>query len=83
MTHGTGYAAVLFNLDQTKSVALTVSLAALGSGSAKTIRYDKAIYDESQNGVWAGPVASRTASWTGTVPVTLTPWSMTVLTISP
>ena len=83
MTQGTGFAAVLFNLDQTNSVALNVSLAALGSGSARTIRYDKAIYDLSQNGVWAGPIATRTVAWSGTVPVTLTPWSMTVLTISP
>jgi hypothetical protein len=83
MTHGTGFAAVLFNLDKTTPATLAVSVSSLASGSAATAFYDKAIYDLSRNNVWAGPKATPSAAWSGSVPVTLAPWSMTVLTIAP
>jgi hypothetical protein len=44
--------------------------------------YDKAIYDQSHNNVWAGP--RTTALGTQALPLTftLTPWSMNVVIIS-
>ena len=83
MTYGTGYAAVLFNLDETAAANLTVSVSGLAAGTAVTTRYDKAAYDKSRSDVWAGLTVKSLGAWTGTVPVSLTPWSMTVLTILP
>ena len=68
MTHGAGYALVLFNLDQNNATAVTVSVAGVASGtSASTLTYDKATYDKSQSGVWAGPTARALGKWSGTV----------------
>jgi hypothetical protein len=83
MTHGDGDAAVLFNLDQLNATTLTVSVGGLAGGRTHTLRYDKAAYDRSRNGVWAGLKPQPLGAWTGSFPVTLTPWSMTVLTITP
>jgi hypothetical protein len=83
-THGSGYAVVLFNLDETNAHAVNVGVDAMASGSGATITtYGKAQYDESQNNVWAGPVSSTVGAWQHTVPVTLPPWSMNVVILNP
>lgn len=83
MTHRGGYAAALFNLNETASATLSVSLTGLTRGSAAVSYYDKAIYDLSKSGEWAGPNTRSLGTWSGTIPVTLPPWSMTVLTVKP
>ncbi len=83
MTQCTGYAAVLFNLDPTNAATLTVSINGLAAGRTHSLRYDKAQYDHSRNHVWLGLKPQPLGAWTTAFPVTLTPWSMTVLTITP
>ncbi len=83
-THGSGYAVVLFNLDETNAHAVNVGVDAMTSGSGATITtYGKAQYDDSQNNVWTGPVSSTVGAWQHTVPVTLPPWSMNVVILNP
>jgi hypothetical protein len=80
-TQGTGFAVMLFNLDQANSVTLNVQLANTSATqfTASTITYGKSQYDQSQSNVWAGPVTSALGV-TGKAPtLTLPPWSMVVL----
>jgi hypothetical protein len=84
MTHGSGYGLVLFNLDETNPATVTVSIDSLGSGSGSvTDPYGKAQYDKSQNNVWAGPVKQKGGAWQNSLSVSLPPWSMNVVTVSP
>jgi hypothetical protein len=84
MTHGTGYAAVLFNLDKTSARPVSVSFDGLRSGRGYAVTtYGKAQYDQSKNNVWAGPVHASHGAWNGHVTLTLPAWSMNVLTASP
>jgi len=83
MTHGTGYALVLFNLDQNNAVPVKVAVTGVAAGAAAaTLTYDKAIYDTSQSGVWSGPVTKALGAWSGAVSVTLPAWSMTLVSMS-
>jgi len=83
-THGSGYAVVLFNLDENAAHAVNVGVDRLASGSSATITtYGKAQYDMSQQNLWPGPVSQSTGAWQRSVPVTLPAWSMTVVTLSP
>jgi hypothetical protein len=83
-THGSGYAVVLFNLDENNSHTVGVGVDALKSGSSATMTtYGKAQYDNSQQNVWTGPVSQSYGAWSGALPVTLAPWSMNVVLLSP
>jgi hypothetical protein len=83
-THGSGYAVVLFNLDENNAHAVNVGVDAMTSGSGATITtYGKAQYDNSQQNVWTGPVSQSVGAWQHTVPVTLPPWSMNVVLLAP
>ena len=83
-THGSGFALVLFNLDQNNAATLPVTIDGLTRGSSLDIRtYGKAQYDKSKNNVWAGPVRGTLGAWKGGFTVTLAPWSMNVVTVVP
>ena len=45
--------------------------------------YDKALYDQSQNNVWAGPSHSQLGKRALPVTITLQSWSMTVVRLTP
>jgi hypothetical protein len=81
-TQGSGYALLLFNLNQSASSTVTVKIANATQGTyqGSTISYGRAQYDASQNNVWTGPVNASlgTVSVSGTS-VTLPPYSITLL----
>jgi hypothetical protein len=80
-TQGSGFALMLFNLDENASAAATVSIANTSKTtfSASTIMYGKAQYDQSRNGDWTGPVLQTLGAVNVPVAITLPAWSMTVL----
>jgi hypothetical protein len=81
-THGSGTVLVVFNLNQTQNKTITVGLSAQTTSSAVTIQtYDKEIYDQSQNNVWAEPTIRNLGTQDIPLTLTLTPWSMNVVTI--
>lgn len=84
-TQGSGYALMLFNLNENDTLQQTIqiqgSTTAQFSGTAST--YGKAQYDESQNNVWAGPVSSPLGTLGNPFTVSLPPWSMTVVKLAP
>jgi len=83
-THGSGYAVVLFNVDENASHAVNVGVDGLASGSGAAITtYGKAQYDDSRNNVWTGPTSQSVGAWQHTLPVTLPPWSMSVVILTP
>jgi hypothetical protein len=83
-THGTGYAVVLFNLDENVAHTVGVAVDTLSSGSAATMTtYGKAQYDNSQQDVWTAPVTQNFGAWNGALPVTLAPWSINVVILAP
>jgi hypothetical protein len=80
----TGTALVLFNLNETTSEAVAVTVNGQSRSSGVTLQfYDKAIYDQSQNNVWAGPTTTTLGTQALPLTLTLTPWSMNVVIISP
>ena len=81
-TNNGGTALVLFNLNQTASQSVAVSLSSQASSSAVTIEtYSKAIYDQSQNNVWAAPTTANLGAQNLPLTLTLAPWSMNVVII--
>jgi hypothetical protein len=83
-THGAGAAVVLFNLSETKT--LQVNLAVTGMASASDVsvtRYDKSLYDRSKNNVWASPVTTDDGPLSLPTTLTLRPWSMNVVILTP
>jgi predicted heme/steroid binding protein len=83
-THSGGTALVLFNLNDTMSEPVTVSLSYQSASTGVTvITYDKAIYDQthSANPVWAAPSTANMGTQTLPLTLTLTPWSMNVVII--
>jgi hypothetical protein len=81
-TKAGGTALVLFNLNQAQTKTVTVDLSAQNSSSDVTIQtYDKAIYDQSQNNVWAEPTTTNLGAQNLPLTLALTPWSMNVVTI--
>lgn len=84
MSRGGGYAVVLFNLDPTNSASVSVKVNGFFVNAVATMNtYGKAEYDQSQNNVWAGPVTSQTPVSQGRFTVTLPPWSMNAIAVSP
>jgi hypothetical protein len=81
-THKGGTALVVFNLNQTTSEPVTISLSNQTASTDITIEtYSKAIYDQSQNNVWAPPTNPDLGSTTFPLQLTLDPWSMNVLIV--
>jgi hypothetical protein len=93
-TNSGGTALVLFNLNETVSEPITITLT--GQTSATTVTettYDKAIYDLSGSptgtppdpagtSTWAAPTTTSLGAQTLPLSLTLTPWSMNVLIIN-
>ncbi len=80
-TQGSGYALMLFNLNETTNSTVTVGItsAARNSYSISTLTYGKQQYDNSKSNIWTGPVAANLGSTGTSTTVTLPPWSMTIL----
>jgi len=92
-THSGGTALVLFNRNETSSEPVSITLSAQTTASTVTVEtYDKAIYDLSGSptgtipdpagtNTWAPPTTTTISSPTLPLKLTLTPWSMNVITI--
>jgi len=81
-TNNGGTALVLFNLNENTSQTVSVSLSGQTSSAGVTMQtYSKAIYDQSQTNVWAGPTSTSLGAQSLPMNVTLAPWSMNVLII--
>jgi hypothetical protein len=92
-THSGGQALVLFNVNETASQPVTVTLSGKASSSGVTVEtYDKAIYDLSGSptgtppdpagtSTWAGPTTTNMGAQTLPLSLTLAPWSMNVVII--
>lgn len=72
---------MLFNLGETTqaTVAITLTHATKSSFTGTSYVYDKAIYDRSKSGTWAGPKKTPLGTVGTTLTQTLSPWSMTVI----
>ena len=81
-TNPAGTALVLFNDNETTSQSVVVSLIGKSTTSGVTVTtYDKALYDQSQTGVWAAPTVATMGSQALPMTLTLTPWSMNVVIV--
>ncbi len=81
-THSGGTALVLFNVSQTASEQVTVSLSAQNTSSDVAVEtYSKAIYDQSQTNVWSDPTTTDMGAQNLPLTLTLAPWSMNVVII--
>ena len=79
-TDAGGDAVMLFNLNQTTTEDVTVTIDNKTSGSGGSITtYDKDMYDQSQNNVWVGPTTVSLGSWNGSFTISMPPWSMAVV----
>jgi hypothetical protein len=89
-THNQGKstALVLFNLSESYSLPVTLTLSSQGqSQDVKVITYDKSLYDQTDvtppaSPVWAGPTTNDMGPQSlAPLSLTLTPWSMNVVMI--
>ncbi|HTW80712.1 MAG TPA: hypothetical protein VME23_14290 [Terracidiphilus sp.] len=83
-THSGGTALVLFNVNETTSETVQVTVDGEGSSpDVKVITYDKSIYDQTDAAtpVWAPPTTTDMGSESIPLTLTLTPWSMNVVLI--
>ena len=81
-THSGGTALVLFNLNETASIPVTVTVNGESSSPGVTvITYSKAIYDLTQNDVWNGPATTSMGAQSLPLVLTLAQWSMNVVLI--
>ena len=81
-THSGGTALVLFNVSQSASAQVAVSLSSQNTSSDVSVEtYSKAIYDQSQNNVWADPTSSDMGAQNLPLTLSLAPWSMNVVII--
>jgi hypothetical protein len=85
---GTGYGILLFNLNETEPVTYSVALTntSVSQFTATQTYYDKAQYDltNQANPVWSGASAPVSLGTVGPIfTVTLQPWSMNLVTLSP
>lgn len=81
---GDGYAFALFN-DTLDPVDVNARIANSGHAhfSAVLSTYGKAQYDKSKNGEWVGPRKQRLGTVGDTIPLTLPPYSLSLLRLSP
>ncbi len=81
-TNNGGTALVLFNLSESVSEPVVVSLSVETASTDVTIQtYSKALYDQSQNNVWAAPTTTDLGAQALPLSLTLDPWSMNVVII--
>jgi hypothetical protein len=81
-THSGGTVLVLFNVSQSASAQVKVSLSAQNTSSDVSVEtYSKAIYDQSQNNVWADPTTTDMGAQNLPLTLSLAPWSMNVVII--
>jgi hypothetical protein len=81
-TNPGGTALVLFNDNETTPQQVVVTLTGKTSSSSVNLTtYDKALYDQSQNDVWAPPTTNSLGAQNLPLTLTLTPWSMNVIII--
>jgi hypothetical protein len=81
-TNNGGTALLLFNLNETTSASVAVTLSAQSATSGVTIQtYSKAIYDQSQTGTWAAPTTANLGAQSLPLSLSLDPWSMNVVMI--
>jgi len=81
-TNPAGTALVLFNDNETASQSVVVTLSGKTTTSGVIVTtYDKALYDQSQNGTWAAPTTTTMGSQALPMTLTLTPWSMNVVIV--
>jgi hypothetical protein len=83
-THSGGTALVLFNLNETTTEPVQITLSKENSSSGVTvITYDKAIYDQTNANppVWALPTTTNMGAQSLPLTLNLTPWSMNVILI--
>jgi hypothetical protein len=81
-THSGGTALVLFNLNETSSEPVVVSVSGESNSSGVTeYTYSKAIYDLTQGNVWDGATTTNLGAQTLPLSLTLAPWSMNVVII--
>jgi hypothetical protein len=79
-THSGGTALVVFNRNETTPEPVTISLSGTNASKGVTvITYSKAIYDQSQNNVWAPPTTTTIGAQSLPLTLTLDPWSMNVV----
>jgi hypothetical protein len=80
-TNNGGYSLLLINIDSssTHMLPLTVSNATRTSYTATALVYGKQQYENSQQGVWAGPVTSNLGTVGTTFDITLPAWSITLV----
>jgi hypothetical protein len=75
---------VLFNLSETKTLSVKLTVKGMKSASDVSVStYDKAIYNRSRRGVWAAPVTSDLGALSLPSKISLTPWSMNVVILTP
>jgi len=81
-TNNGGTALVLFNLSEAVSEQVVVTLSTETTSSDVSIEtYSKALYDQSQNNVWAAPTTNDMGAQNLPLTLTLDPWSMNVVII--
>lgn len=79
-TYNGGYAIMLFNLNQTQTEAVPVTIDGVSSGEGgPMVTYDKALYDQTKSNTWAAPALSSQPAWNGGFTVSMPPWSMVVI----
>ncbi len=82
-TSGAGYGVLLINTDSqaTHIVPINIANTAAQSFNATAVTYGKAEYDQSKQGVWAGPTSSSLGAVGSSFNISLPPWSMTLIKI--
>lgn len=82
-TNGGGYALLLINIDSsaTHTLPVTVLNASRASYTATASVYGKQQYEQSQQGVWAGPVTSNLGTVGTTFNLALPAWSITLVQV--
>ena len=79
-TDAGGYAVMLFNLNETTTEDVAVTIDGKTGGAGGTITsYDKDLYDEPQYDDWVGPTTVQLGSWYGGFTISMPPWSMAVV----
>jgi hypothetical protein len=84
-THRGGYAVLLVNTDaaHTQTPSLSIANGTARRYTGRTLSYGKQQYDQSQQGIWAGPVSSVLGEVGADFTITLPPWSLALVTLCP
>jgi hypothetical protein len=81
-TNRGGTALVVFNLNETASEPVGITLSKQSASSNVTVEtYSKAIYDQSKTNVWAAPTVTDLGAQSLPLALTLDPWSMNVVIV--